>query len=295
MNVARDVRLTITALALSACGTASPPREHEPPAAPAPKTAEPAPPATPAATPAAPQEDCVDEPGMVHIAGGDYFSAKDKKTHPLAPFWLDRTEVTVKSYRAFVAAGNPPPHAPGEAKQSGLVCTWSLPDNDELPINCIDWHQADAYCRWAGKRLPTAQEWGWAAQGREEDRRYPWGDAKPSCDLAVIDQDRTDAVMGCGRNQPWPVGTKPTDVTRDGVLDMFGNVGEPTSSGFNEDEKSTRVGKGASWATAASERQTVDEFGWYVVRESWGHGAGVRCAKDATVVPGPSCHSVGPE
>ncbi|MFY0531763.1 formylglycine-generating enzyme family protein [Nannocystis pusilla] len=181
---------------------------------------------------------------MVHIAGGDYFSAKDKKTHPLAPFWLDRTEVTVKSYRAFVAAGNPPPHAPGEAKQSGLVCTWGLPDNDELPINCIDWHQADAYCRWAGKRLPTAQEWGWAAQGRDEDRRYPWGDAKPSCDLAVIDQDRTDAVMGCGRNQPWPVGTKPTDVTRDAVLDMFGNVGEPTSSGFNADEKSTRVGKG---------------------------------------------------
>ncbi|MFY0531758.1 hypothetical protein [Nannocystis pusilla] len=60
----------------------------------------------------------------------------------------------------------------------------------------------------------------------------------------MIDQDRTGTVMGCGRNQPWPVGTKQTDVTRDGVLDMFGNVGEPTSAGFNEDEKSTRVGKG---------------------------------------------------
>ncbi|MFY0531759.1 hypothetical protein [Nannocystis pusilla] len=55
------------------------------------------------------------------------------------------TPEPVKSYRAFVAAGNPP-HALGDAKQPGLVCTWSL---------------------------PTTQEWGWAAQGRDETAATP--------------------------------------------------------------------------------------------------------------------------
>lgn len=281
------LRPLVMGLALTACGTAGPSQERESPSVPAPPPPDELPAKPPTAPPGPAPDACHDEPGMVYIPGGEYTNAIRKKTTRLSDFWIDRTEITVAAYRAFVAAGNPPPHSPEERRHSHPICTWNLPDNDELPINCIDWHQADAYCRWAGKRLPTVEEWGWAAQGREEDRRYPWGDAEPSCDLAVVDQNDEDDVRGCGRNQPWPVGTKPTDVTRDGVLDMVGNVGEKTSSGFSDEARSPRLSRGASWRTGTSTEMTVDEFGSVAVREAWSDGAGVRCVKDAG--PKPPC------
>jgi formylglycine-generating enzyme required for sulfatase activity len=248
---------------------AAPPPVEQPPVV--------SPAGSPEGDPSTGAADCADEPGMVYIPGGDgYVYSEDKKTYSIRPFWLDRTEVTVESFRAFVDSGRSPPWP----ARKDEACTWGSPDADKLPITCIDWHQAEAYCLWAGKRLPTALEWGWAAQGRDERRRYPWGDQAPSCELAIVDVDRDDAVAGCGRNGPWPVGSRPTDGARDGALDMFGNVGEWTSSGFNEEQRSSRLTKGVTWRGAPSKRLSVEEDGFYMTRSGRSDALGVRCAKD---------------
>lgn len=238
-------------------------------------------PASPA-QPTAPQ--CTDDPSMVYIAGGEHLFTRDNKSYSVSPFWIDRTEVTVAAFRAFVAAGYSAPY-PSSSKQFPPVCTWELEDNDQLPINCIDWYQAEAFCLWSKKRLPTAIEWGWAARGRDEQRHYPWGTEAPSCELAVVDQNRDDDVEGCGRNRPWPVGSKPRDVTRDGVLDMLGNVGEMTSTGATVDERSSRLAVGASWATAASVRLPIDAPGGSAGRDANTDKLGVRCVKAADRPP----------
>ena len=280
-----NVRMWSIVLVVAACGPSTSVQEAAaPPAPPEPPPGAPAPGLVAAAAPPA-QAACVDEPGMVYIAGGDYVSERYQKTYPVPAFWIDRTEVTVAAFRAFVEAGYSPPQIPS-GRSTYLVCTWQLPDADNLPINCLNGYQQEAFCLWAGKRLPTAPEWGWAAQGREERRRYPWGDALPSCELAVIGIDRDRNLIGCGRNQPWPVGSKPTDMTRDGVLDMMGNLGEPTSTGRTEgDEQSTRIIRGTSWATRAFASSRVDQHGGFAVREAWSDNTGIRCAKNAGSLP----------
>jgi formylglycine-generating enzyme required for sulfatase activity len=289
MTMQRDVLPSILLSALFGCGSTTRPPDAPPPSV---FTTPPAP--DDAAKPAPPR-DCADEPGMVFIAGGDTVYSEDRKTYHVDDFWLDRTEVTVAAFRKFVEAGYSPPwsSASKAVRRGDLVCTWELPDADDMPINCIDWYQAEAYCLWAGKRLPTAQEWGWAARGREAQRKYPWGDAKPSCDLAVIDlgQWREEGRAGCDLRRPWPVGSKPGDTTLDGVIDMFGNVAEITSSGRTADESSLRIGRGSSFATGNSERFAIDEHGGYSVREAWSDNSGVRCAKDAG--PKPPCSAPG--
>lgn len=237
-------------------------------------------PASPPVPPAA--SECVDEPGMIYIAGGEYVDERTKKTTQLPAFWIDRTEVTISAYRKFVADGFDTPY-----DQPG-TCNWKAPDNDNLPVNCIDWYQASKFCDWSHKRLPTMSEWGWTAQGREERRHYPWGDALPSCDTAIVDMDDTDDVAGCGRGRAWPVGSRPTDVTRDGVLDMLGNVAENTSTGYSEDAKSPRYVMGASWANHPL-GSPIARMRHPMVYEAYSDKAGVRCVKD--VGPKPPCQS----
>ena len=277
MKTTRPNLATVIVLAMVACGSGQPTQQATQPVS-DPVVA--VPPASPA-PPAAPQ--CVDEPGMVYIAGGEYLFAQYNKRYSVAPFWIDRNEVTVAAFRAFVAAGFSVPYS-SDSKRFPLVCTWELEDNDQLPINCINWYQAKAFCLWSNMRMPTAVEWGWAARGREEQRHYPWGTEAPSCELAVVDQNIDDEVKGCGRNRPWPVGSKPRDVTRDGVLDMLGNIAEKTSTGMTAEERSSRLTQGASWATAASIRFPVD-VGSAGVREAYTDKSGVRCVKEVGLPP----------
>ena len=140
-------------------------------------------------------------------------------------FCIDETEVTVGQYEECVEDGDcdpPRDDLPGQ-------CPQDPPRPDDHPVGCVDYERAAQYCEWAGKRLPTEQEWEYAARG-EEGRPYPWGDA-PLADTRL----NWNGVVGT----TMPVKSYPDGATPEGVYDMAGNVWEWTSSTWCSDYSSS--------------------------------------------------------
>jgi len=148
-------------------------------------------------------------------------------------FWMDRTEVTVSEYANCMKSGRCPAPAPG------AQCNQGKAGRGEHPVNCVGLDGARAYCGWAGKRLPTEEEWEKAARG-EDGRIYPWGDSPPSCRLAVMVQ----GGAGCGKDSTWSVGSKPAGGSPYGMRDMAGNVWEWATNGRGA------ALRGGSWVDA---------------------------------------------
>ena len=120
---------------------------------------------------------------MVWVSGGRFKYGCNKKVDTqcdddevklnsiyLDGFWIDKYEVSVSKYRTCVEEGT------CNRLSSSGNCNWSdLPgDRENYPINCIDWHQAKAYCSFKSRRLPTEEEWEKAARGTD-GRKYSWG------------------------------------------------------------------------------------------------------------------------
>jgi len=131
----------------------------------------------------------------------------------LDAFYIDQYEVTVTRYEKFL-------HAAGGVSPPEAWDTVNLAKHGELPVLGVDWHDADAYCRWAGRRLPTAAEWEKAARGTDE-RLYPWGNSSPTLDLANHQNTSPEAYDGLT-----PVGSHPAGRSPYGADDMTGNVAE---------------------------------------------------------------------
>jgi len=147
----------------------------------------------------------------------------------LAAFRIGRYPITVSQYLTFVEEGDTPNREPAHWEEQQEHPNW--------PVVGITWHQADAYCQWAGGRLPTEEEWERAARGPNATK-YPWGNDGIDPSRANFD----DSKIG----HPTPVGLYPCGVSAEGVLDLIGNVLEWTSSEW-EKGSGTYVWRGGSF------------------------------------------------
>ncbi len=180
-------------------------------------------PSTPSTAPA--QQGASDKrcpSGTVFVDGGRLNKKKE-----IQALCMDRTEVTVADYGECVAAA-----ACSAADTNDLErgeCNWNFGSGRQThPINCVTHEMASRYCRWRRRRLPTSEEWCWAATGRDEGRRYPWGNQEPPEELCWSPHGlRKGSIL---RDHTCRVGAFPKDASRDGILDLAGNVVEWTAS-----------------------------------------------------------------
>jgi formylglycine-generating enzyme required for sulfatase activity len=180
-------------------------------------------------------------------------------------FALEKTEVTVGQYKACVDA------AACEPAGTGPHCTGIAVDTPSRPINCVDHGQAERYCKWLGRRLPTEAEWEQAARGRTGGQ-HPWGNAEPDKQLCW---NRCTLKEG-----PCDVATfKPT---AEGLADMAGNVGEWTASHFCPPDKHDcgepdMVVRGGDWCSSEADKVKTSARG-RAAPQTKSEFIGFRCA-----------------
>ena len=178
-------------------------------------------------------------------------------TVTLKDYFMDQYEVTNAAYQKFAQAAQhrPPPYWSG---------TQYTEEMDRYPVVMVSWLDAQAYCQWAGKRLPTEAEWEKSA--RPDGRRHPWG--------ATFDPDK--ANVGGLRGGLTPGGNYEDGQSPYGVFDLIGNVWEWTADWYqpypgnpksakNYGEKN-KVLRGGSWSQ-------VGHFPPQIVQEIISHNA----------------------
>lgn len=155
--------------------------------------------------------------GMARLPAGA-FKSGDRELS-VGALCMDQGEVTADAYKACVDRG--------QCTTEGLTCgpeaTWGAAGKGSHPINCVNAEQAAAYCAAQGRRLPSEEEWEWAARGDERGTAYPWGADAPA----------SQACWGlAGKIATCPVGAHRSGDSPAGIHDLVGNVWEWTSSGF---------------------------------------------------------------
>ncbi|MCA1692551.1 MAG: ergothioneine biosynthesis protein EgtB [Actinobacteria bacterium] len=168
---------------------------------------------------------------------------------------------------------------------------WQEPVPLNEPVQHVCWYEADAYARWAGRRLPTEAEWekaaSWGSDGRK--RLFPWGDTSP------VSGTEAEANLGQRHFRPAPIGAYPRGVAVSGCHQMVGDVWEWTASEFDAYPgfrsfpyreyseaffgSGYKVLRGGSWATHATAVRTT--FRNWDVPSRRQIFAGFRCARDA--------------
>ena len=218
-------------------------------------------------------------PGMVYIPPGEFIMGSNEDYDYESPkhivylkgFYIDKFEVTNAQYKRFIdATGHKPP------------IHWknnTYPEKEKYyPVVNVSYNDAEAYAKWANKRLPTEEEWEKAAR-YTDGRRYPWGD---------------DWKKGYANVRPliWfgklrPVGSFPNGVSPYGVYDMSGNVSELTSSFFKpyvgnvepnpNYGENYRVVRGGCYRKTKSDAQTFRRH--FISPNEVRPDVGFRCAK----------------
>ncbi len=262
--------------------------------------------------------------GMVHIPSGFFVMGVDQKPGPdmermspikqlkfkvseaafhdegpahvvmLDDYFIDQFEVSVKQYDEFMqATGHATPAYWDDHR-------FNQPSQ---PVTGVNWFDADAFCSWANKRLPTEAEWEKAARG-PEGSRYPWGDTLKT---GIANFNRQEKVTSA-------VDSFPEGKSFYGVYNMAGNVFEWVSDWYDPNyyaqTKQTKnptgpeegvvlgttgtyvdrisagakkVIRGGSWYTPAQSITSTHRFWNNPLNNSYGIGLGFRCAKDASM------------
>jgi len=186
-------------------------------------------------------------------------------------FRIDRLEVTNALYAAFVREGGAP--EPPFLKKPRFV-------GPHLPVVGVTWHEARAYCKWAGKRLPTEAEWEFAARSGGKEVLYPWGNKFSG----------RNAVFGLrpDRGGPKAVGRHPGGASAQGVEDMSGNVWEWVENKFRlagdkapvvREKITYRTLRGGSWVNGRWALSVFGRTGDFPGRRLPVYG--FRCAADS--------------
>ncbi len=211
---------------------------------------------------------------MLKITGGKFRMGRNDGSPVERPehevdvkdFWMDKTEVTVSEYFDFVKAAN---YTPTPANWEGGK---PLPGTESQPVRFVNMDDIEAFIKWRSARdgvnyrLPTEEEWEYAARNGNDNNLYPWGDKfEKSC--AVVDKTDTS---------PEAVGSKKCGENKWGILDLIGNVYEWTGTrtalypGSNGDVKDqfkgiTNVFRGGSaFSKSSGDKAVTSTFRGFV-------------------------------
>jgi serine/threonine-protein kinase len=216
---------------------------------------------------------------MVYVAGGDFTMGRDggeiaeQPPHrtSVKPFFIDQTEVTNEDYAEFVKDAD---HKPPVTWKDGTY----PPGDGRKPVTGVNWDDAGAYARWAGKRLPTEAEWEFAARGTTGNL-YPWGNRWES-DKANAD-GASRGLVEVGKTE----GKSPF-----GIFDMVGNAWEWTADEFkpypngkmppNLPKGELRVLRVGSFESSSQYATTTYRAGWLARGANTYDQTSFRCVKD---------------
>ena len=228
-------------------------------------------------------------PEMVSVPAGDFTMgtnlgfAWERPIHTiyLDAYRIDPFELTNAQYRRCVDAGKC--RSPDKAASHFRNPYYGNSQYDNYPVIYVSWYDADVYCRWATKRLPSEAEWEKAARGTDA-RQWPWGN--------TWDLQKISASTGAGDTTA--VGSHPGDMSPYGGMDMAGNVTEWVAdwydSGYYADSPRdnptgpsagiVKVTRGGSWNSGYAFPTLFSTVHRFFARPDYADDAlGFRCAQ----------------
>ena len=241
-----------------------------------------------------------DEMGLIYIPAGEfimgsnrdepYFWGAEAPKHNvyLDAFWIYRTEVTNKMYRACVQEkACPRPVQPRSYTRNDY---YDNSQYDDYPVIYVTYHSALAYCQWIGGRLPTEAEWKKAARGTD-GRLFPWGNGELKNNLANFcdtgcPSDEVETGLNDGYRDTAPAGSFPDGASPCGALDMAGNVLEWVGDWFQIEYYSSSPFENPL-GLASGTRQGIRGGSWLSER------SGLRPAARASLKPDNSLNILG--